>query len=218
MDTRGLQAVVPGGAANTASARGANAFNGRGVRGQFTQLQASQDTLVSLAADTGGKSLMDSNEFGKIFTQIQEDTAMYYVLGYSSTNTTKDGRFRTIKVTVKINNARVDARRGYYADTDFQHTGRESRDKQMQDELAADLPSTDLPVYLATGYFKLDDFRYFVPVSIVVPGSAIPFTTKSDQQKATLDIVGAVLAPGGSGGGRGDDGGGAWESRRTAWR
>jgi VWFA-related protein len=209
VDTRGLQAVVPGGAANTASGRGANAFNGRGLRWQFTALQASQDTLVSLAADTGGRSLTDTNDFGKIFTQIQEDTAMYYVLGYSSTNLARDGKYRNIRVTVRIPNVRVDARRGYYADRDFQHTDKENRDKQMQDELAADLPSTDLPVYLSTGYFKLDDARYFVPVSIVVPGSAIPFATQSNQDKATLDILGAVLAPvrpPGGGGGGGDRG------------
>src|SRR5262249_21777587 len=144
--------------------------------------------------------------------------SMYYVLGYASTNTKKDGHYRTIKVTVRLNNVRVDARRGYYADTDFQHMAKESRDQQMQDELATDLPSTDLPVYLSTGYFKLDDFRYFVPVSIVVPGSAIPFATKSDPQKATLDILGAVLAPsgfpgGGPGGNRGGRGGGEGTNR-----
>jgi VWFA-related protein len=212
VDTRGLQAVVPGGAANTASGRGANAFNGRGLRGQFTQLQASQDTLVSLAADTGGKSLMDSNDFGRIFTQIQEDTSMYYILGYTSTNNARDGRYRNIRVTVKIPGVRIDARRGYNADTDFQHMAKENRDKQMQDELAADLPSTDLPVYLSTGYFKLDDTRYFVPASIVIPGSAIPFATESNQDKATLDILGAVLdtprGQGFPGAGRGQRGGG----------
>jgi VWFA-related protein len=214
VDTRGLQAVVPGGEARQASGRGANAFNGRGVRGQFTQLQSSQDTLVSLASDTGGKSLMDSNDFGKIFTQVQEDTSMYYVLGYTSSNTTKDGRYRQIRVTVKLKDARVDARKGYNADTDFAHMARESRDKQMQDELATDLPSTDLPVYLSTGYFKLDDTRYFVPVSIVVPGSAIPFASESDQDKATLDILGAVIDPGrGPGGGNAGGGGGGGYDR-----
>jgi VWFA-related protein len=218
VDTRGLQAVVPGGAANTASRRGIGGFNGQGLRGQFTQLQASQDTLVSLAADTGGRSLMDSNDFGKIFTQIQEDTSMYYVLGYSSSNATKDGRFRNIRVTVKLTNARVDARRGYYADTDFQHLAKESRDKQMQEELAADLPSTDLPVYLSTGYFKLDDVRYFVPVSIVVPGSAIPFATESNQDRATLDILGAVLAPTGGGFRGGERGGGRGGERGGGFR
>lgn len=212
VDTRGLQAVVPGGAANSASGRGANSFNGRGLRGQFTALQSSQDTLVSLAADTGGRSLMDSNDFGKIFTEIQEDTAMYYVLGYSSTNANKDGKYRNIRVNVKVANVRVDARRGYYADTDFQHMKKENRDQQMQDELATDLPSTDLPVYLSTGYFKLEEARYFVPVSIVIPGNAIPFATDNNQDKATLDILGAVLeptrGPGGGGGGRGGDRGG----------
>ncbi len=214
IDVRGLQAIVPGGNASQASRRGQGLFNGRGVRGQFTQQQQSQDTLVTLAADTGGKAFMDSNNFSPAFTKIQEDTAMYYVLSYVSSNSTKDGRYRQIRVTVKGKDLRVDARRGYYADTDFQHLAKESRDKQLQDELAADLPSTDLPVYLSTGYFKLDDTRYFVPASIVVPGSAIPFAHESDQDKATLDILGAVINPGrdpaadpGDRGGRGGPGG-----------
>ncbi len=209
IDVRGLQAVVPGGNASQASRRGQGLFNGSGVRGQFQQVRSSQDTLVTLAADTGGKAFTDTNDFGPAFSKIKEDTAMYYVLSYVSTNTVKDGKFRQIRVTVKKQDYRVDARRGYNADTDFQHLAKESRDKQLQDELAADLPSTDLPVYLSTGYFKLDDTRYFVPASIVVPGSAIPFAHESDQDKATLDILGAVVDPGrGSGPGFDGRGGG----------
>jgi VWFA-related protein len=213
IDVRGLQAIVPGGDASTASRRGQGVFNGSGVRGQFTRQQQSQDTLVTLAADTGGKAFMDTNDFAPVFSKIQEDTAMYYVLSYSTTNAAKDGRYRQIRVTVKAKDLRVDARRGYYADTDFQHLAKESKDKQLQDELAADLPSTDLPVYLSTGYFKLADTKYFVPASIVVPGSAIPFARESDQDRATLDIVGAVIDQGrgggpGGGGQRGGPGGG----------
>ena len=207
IDVRGLQAVIPVGDASTASRRGQGLFNGSGVRGQFNQQRQSQDTLVTLAADTGGKAFMDTNDFGPAFTKIQEDTAMYYVLSYASSNNTKDGRYRQIRVTLKEKDLRVDARRGYYADTDFQHMAKEGREKQLQDELAADLPSTDLPVYLSTGYFKLDDTRYFVPASIVVPGSAIPFSRESDQDRATLDILGAVIDPG-RGGPEGERGGG----------
>jgi VWFA-related protein len=196
IDVRGLQAIVPGGDSSTASRRGQALFNGSGARGQFTQQRQSQDTLVTLAADTGGKAFLDTNNFGPAFTKIQEDTAMYYVLSYASSNTTKDGHYRQIRVTLKGKDLRVDARRGYYADTDFQHMAKESREKQLQDELAADLPSTDLPVYLSTGYFKLDETRYFVPASIVVPGNAIPFSRESDQDRATLDILGAVIDAG----------------------
>jgi len=222
VDVRGLQAIVPGGDASRGSQRGQALFSGSGVRGQFTQNQQAQDTLVTLASDTGGKAFLDTNNFAPAFAKVQEDTSMYYVLGYTTTNTSKDGRFRNIRVTVKAKDARVDARRGYYADTDFQHLAKDSREKQMQDELASDLPSTDLPVFLATGYFRLEDTRYFVPVSIVVPGSAIPFARDSDQDRASLDILGAIIdqgfrgGPGGDRGGRGGDRGGRERGRGPA--
>ncbi len=60
------------------------------------------------------------------------------------------------------------------------------------EELASDLPSTDLPVYLSTGYFRMSDNRFYVPISLIVPGSEIPFTLAKDQDKATLDILGLV--------------------------
>jgi hypothetical protein len=54
---------------------------------------------------------------------VQRDTSSYYLIGYSSTNTLRDGRFRRISVRVKRNDLRVEARSGYYADRDFAHTG-----------------------------------------------------------------------------------------------
>jgi hypothetical protein len=47
-------------------------------------------------------------------------------------------------------------------------------------------------VYLAAAYFRLDDNRFFMPVSVVVPGSEIPFVKSTDQEKATLDVIGQV--------------------------
>ena len=146
-------------------------FSGRAVQQAFDTNLASQETLVTLAGDTGGKAFLDSNDFRPAFTKVQEDTAMYYVLSYTSTNTAKDGRFRRITVTLKRKDAKLEARRGYYAEADFQHTSKENRETQLQEQLASDLPGTDLPVYLSTGYFRLADTRYFVPVSLVVPGS-----------------------------------------------
>jgi hypothetical protein len=42
-------------------------------------------------------------------------------------------------------------------------------------------------------YFRLDADRYYMPVSLVVPGSQIPFVKGGDKDKATLDIIGAVI-------------------------
>ncbi|HTC92281.1 MAG TPA: VWA domain-containing protein [Terriglobales bacterium] len=193
LDIRGLQAIVAGGEAQSASLRGTSAYSGQSTLNQFDSNFASQETLVTLAGDTGGKAFLDSNDFGRVFRGVQEDTSTYYVLGYHSSNPARDGRYRRIAVQVNRPGVKVEYRHGYYAPADFQHSTHDDRERQLEEELASELPSTDLPVYLSTGYFRLADNKFFVPVSVVVPGSAIPFTRNGDQDKATLDVLGVVL-------------------------
>jgi len=192
MDIRGLQALVPGGEAQSASLRGTSPYSGRATINALNSNFTTQETLVTLAGDTGGRAFLDSNDFNQVFKRVQEDTSIYYMLGYHSTNLARDGRFRRIVVQVKRPGLKLEYRRGYYAPADFQHSNRADREVQLEEELASDLPTTDLPVYLATGYFRMADNKFFVPISLVVPGSEIPFTRGGDQDKATLDVIGAV--------------------------
>jgi VWFA-related protein len=192
MDLRGLQAMVSGGEAQNASLRGVAPYSGQSMLNQYNSNFSSQETLVTLAGDTGGKAFLDSNDFGKVFNQVQSDTATYYMLGYHSSNPNRDGHYRHISVRPNRTGLKMDYRKGYYAPADFKHSNQEERERQLDEELASDLPTTDLPVYLAAGYFRLSDNKFFVPVSIVVPGSEIPFTSKSTQDKATLDVLGLV--------------------------
>ena len=124
VDTRGLQAVVPGGDARQASGRGVALFSGQNVSRQFQQLTASQGTLTTLAADTGGRAFTDTNNFGDAFSRVQRDLSAYYLIGYASANPAKDGRFRRIQVRVNRRNLRIEARAGYYAERDFANTNR----------------------------------------------------------------------------------------------
>jgi VWFA-related protein len=196
MDIRGLQALVPGGEAQQASLRGTAPYSGRSTQNQLNSNFSSQETLVTLAGDTGGRAFLDSNDFGRVFRGVQEDTASYYVLGYHSTNTARDGRFRRITVKVNRPGVKLEFRRGYYAPADFRHTAREDRERQLEEELDSELPTTDLPVYLSTAYFRVAENRFYVPVSVVVPGSEIPFLRSQDQDKATLDVIGVVTDEG----------------------
>ena len=192
IDSRGLQAVVPGGDARQASGRGQDLFSGRGVARQFAQLAESQDTLTSLAGDTGGRAFMDTNDFGDAFARVQRDLSAYYLLGYSSTNAVKDGRFRRVQVRVKRDGLRVEARAGYYAARDFAHTSRGDRETQLQEQLFAAVSSTDVPVLVTGGFFRLAADRYYVPISVAVPGSALPPPAATAKDKATLDVLGMV--------------------------
>jgi VWFA-related protein len=192
VDTRGLQAVVPGGDATRASGRGTALFSGRGVSQQFSQLSASQDTLGALSADTGGRAFMDSNDFAPAFERVQRDMSAYYLLGYSTANANKDGRFRTIRVRVKKPNTKVEARGGYFADRDFQHTARTDRETQLQEQMFSAVSATDLPLLVNAGYYRMSADRYYVPLALAVPGSAIPVPAEKDKDKLVLDVLGVV--------------------------
>ena len=196
LDIRGLQAFPPGGEAQNASLHGQSAYTGASVLNDLNGNAASQDTLATLSADTGGKAFFDSNDFSGVFTQVQKDSSVYYVLGFTSTNGAKDGRYRHLKVTVSRPDLKLDFRSGYYAGRDFEHLNRADREQQLDDELSAQLPRVDVPVYVGASYFRKDESHYYLAVSLVVPGSQIPFVTEKDKDNATIDIIGEVLESG----------------------
>jgi VWFA-related protein len=193
VDTRGLQAISPLGDASTGSLRGSGAYNGGALLNNMNSNFASQEVMATLSSDTGGKAFFDSNDFAPAFAQVQRDTSAYYAVGFHSTNPARDGKYR--KLTIKINRPgiKLEYRPGYYAPADFKHSGREDRERELDEQLASDLPATDMAMYLDALYFRLDENRFYVPVSIIVPGSQIPFVKGGDKDKATLDIIGEVI-------------------------
>jgi VWFA-related protein len=196
VDIRGLLALPPGGEAQAASLHGQSAYSGASILNDLNGNASSQETLSTLASDTGGKAFFDSNDFSGVFSQVQKDSSAYYVLGFTSNNPLKDGRFRRLKVLVNRPDLKLEFRSGYYAGRDFQHLNRADREQQLEDELAADLPETDVPLYAGTAYFRKDDSHYALAVSLVIPGSQIPFVQAKDRDNATIDFIGEVRAGG----------------------
>ena len=193
VDTRGLQAISPLGDASTGSMRGSGGFNGGALMNNMNANFASQEVMATLSSDTGGKAFFDSNDFAPAFAQVQKDSSEYYALGFHSSNPARDGKYR--KLTIKVNRPgiKLEYRPGYYAPADFKHSGKEDRERELEEQLASDLPATDMAVYLDAMYFRLDENRFYVPVSLIVPGSQIPFVKGGDKDKATLDIIGEVI-------------------------
>lgn len=196
VDVRGLSSFPPGGQAQAASLHGQSAYTGASVLNDLNGNDASQETLYTLAADTGGKAFMDTNDLSGVFSVVQKDTSAYYVLGYTSSNHLKDGRYRRLKVQVNRPDVKLEYRAGYYADRDYQHMRSTDREAQLEDELAAELPETDVAVYAGAAYFRQDDTHYYLAVSLLIPGSQIPFVQAKDKDNATIDIIGEVLESG----------------------
>ena len=94
-------------------------FSGSTQGQQRTRMNDQQETLVSLAADTGGKALLDNNDLSLGIVQAQNDVRSYYILGYYSTNEKTDGRYRKLQVKIgRYPQAKLDFRSGYFGAED----------------------------------------------------------------------------------------------------
>jgi VWFA-related protein len=193
VDARGLQAVTPLGDATTGSLRGTSGYNGAALQNNLDSNFNSQEVMATLSSDTGGKSFFDNNDFSPAFERVQQDTASYYVIGFRSTNLLRDGRYRKLQIRVRRDDVKLEYRPGYYAPADFQHSNRQDRERDLEAQLTSDLPATDVSLYLQPFFFRADTpNRYTIPVSLLVPGSQVPFTRGGNRDKATLDIIGVV--------------------------
>src|SRR5262245_36296696 len=77
----GLVAMAPLGDANRAAPGGLGMFSGGTAMTMVSNFQRSQDTLYSLAADTGGKAMLDNNDLAAGIVQAQQAITSSYVIG-----------------------------------------------------------------------------------------------------------------------------------------
>jgi VWFA-related protein len=77
-----------------------------------------QTALRTLAETTDGFAVLNTSDTGAALERMVSDTGAYYLLGYYSTNTRLDGKFRKLTVRVKRPQAAVRSRPGYLAPTE----------------------------------------------------------------------------------------------------
>jgi len=198
VDVKGLTAEPPGGGAASAGARGTGLFSGQTQTKQRDRSMQQQDTMTALASDTGGKALLDDNNLATGIVHAQQDLQSYYVLGYYSSDDRRDGRFRRVEVKLtpaalaRIGGAKLDSRGGYFAEKEFKAFNRFDKERQLEDALLLGDPVTDLRLALEVNWFRFAKDRYFVPVAVKIPGSAIPLAKKGAAETTGFDFIGQV--------------------------
>ena len=193
IDARGLMADPPGGDASHAASRGTGIYSGSVYNQQRATINDSQETLYTLAADTGGKAFFDSNDITAGIVQAQQQMRSYYLLGYYTTNGAQDGKYR--KITVKLNtltSAKLEHRKGYYASKIWGKLNGQEKEQQLKEALSAGDPVTELPLALQVNYFRVAPTTYFVPVSIKIPGSVVALAAKGGAGVTQFDFAGQI--------------------------
>ena len=83
------------------------------TQGMMDEVRLAQDSLRTLAEETGGIAMVNQNDFAKGFDNIVRANSKYYVLGYyPSADQKRDGRFHKIAVRTKRPGLRVDGAQG----------------------------------------------------------------------------------------------------------
>jgi VWFA-related protein len=86
-------------------------------RGFYAGGYSGDSEMKKLAGETGGRVIEVGNKFDKLkeaFDQIARELRSQYNIGYTPTNSVRDGTFRKVEVRSK-NGYKIQARTGYYA-------------------------------------------------------------------------------------------------------
>jgi VWFA-related protein len=193
VDARGLLAQAPMGDASRGSPGGTSMYTGAAAMAMMTSLQRSQDTLWAMAADTGGKALLNSNDLAAGILQAQKSTSSYYILGYYASNQALDGKFRRIKIA--LNNgmsAALDYRQGYYAGKVFAKFTVADKERQLEEALMLEDPITELTIAMEIDYFQLNRAEYFVPLIVKIPGRELALARRGGFDHTRIDFIGEI--------------------------
>ena len=190
-DVRGLGAAAPGGDAedpgNLAALFGDLQASGFATSGQGRQ--DAQDGLYELARRTGGRAVLNSNDFGEVFDVLLRESGDYYLIGYYPRFAEQRGRLRRLRVSVRRPGLRVHHQRGYYEERPFRMMSRDERNLRMHQALMFDTPYLDLPLRVDHEFFRAADGAPTLVYSVGLHSKDIPSSRGKRGQTVKLTVI-----------------------------
>jgi len=190
IDARGLIATMPLGDASRPSPAGVGMFDGSINDKAMSTLLRSQDLAYAMAKDTGGIALFDSNDLSQGIVRATRAVSGHYILGFYSTSTATDGRFRRISINLRAGlPGALSYRPGYFGPKGYEHFSSVDKERQLEEALGREDPLTDIPMALDLHYFQINRAEYFVPISLRMPGDIVAGATGG---RVILDLIAEV--------------------------
>jgi VWFA-related protein len=166
---------------------------GLGVAALQDELRDQQQSLRTLAEETGGFASVSSNDFTGAFRRIVDENSSYYVLGYYATNEKRDGRFRKIEVRLRRPGVSVVARKGYVAPkgkpaADKKADANAPGSKELRDAVNSPLQLTGLKLAVFAAPLKGTAQKATVAVVTQFLGKDLSFTPKAGKFANVLEM------------------------------
>ncbi len=161
-------------------------------------LNSLKDVLMSMATDTGGFYIRNSNDFARGLQEIKSELRNYYSLGYESNNKVHDGKFRDIKVELKQKGYHAKYRKGYFDQKPLDALAGTPLEKPLMKAIDSPTPVTDLPLELVSDYFYDSSGMARTPVAVQLPMSKLRFKKEKGLQVDSVDVLGVAYKENGS--------------------
>lgn len=113
------------------------------------------DYLINIAAATGGRPIINSNDFEPGLTALFQENASYYLIGYQPIDAARDGKFRRLEVRVDRPDVDVRTRSGYDAPREISPARPRSVASPLSRALAGVVPKGDLPMQVTAAPFAI---------------------------------------------------------------
>jgi VWFA-related protein len=148
-----------------------------------------QDVLVSTATNTGGRPILNINEFGSEIAEVFTENEVYYLVGFESSNPARDGRTRRIQVRVNRPDVEVRTRTSYVAEKPAPASSSSGSASGLREAVAGTVPRSDLP--LKASFVALPVVGERWPVVTVVLGvrQPIPDAPPGSRLKETTSLL-----------------------------
>jgi VWFA-related protein len=125
------------------------------------------DSIRTLGESTNGMAIVDSNNVEAGMRRAAADFNSFYLLGYVSTNSKPDGRYRKIKVTVKRPGVQVRAREGYLS----------RKPEERPGPTTANAPANPEEAQITAALGRLAPARPGVPLVVSAAGGTVAGAT-----------------------------------------
>ncbi len=192
VDIRGLNTTAPLWADTTlyATRSGARSRNNSPVTNEQTAaLDTSQDTLLRIAQQTGGRAFLNRNDEDAAIATAAGDGLHYYTIGYYPEDKRWNGKFRKIELKVARKEVELRHRRGYFAEDPA--GWQRSANRDLADALQSD-PTTTARVVFSGRVFRPVPGQP-VQVEFMLPPTSIHFEQRNGLQVGSMDLHVAAL-------------------------
>lgn len=153
----------------------------------FTARQDSQAGLLTLANETGGIALLNTNGLARGLERVYQDASTYYSVGVTLTNLPGSG-FRSVRVTTTRPGTTVRARRSFAP-----RTPADRASDVAQSALRSNVQYRGIPVSLSISPPSKQKKYFSVPVVVSMPASSLTFLPDAKGRKATAEVYFGVM-------------------------